>query len=147
MTPHELARHLRAARVAIDSCRPDLPEVVEGIGDAYITIDPESDSPYPSANRKVSPHETKLKVRQFEPAQATASARELEKVFGDRSWAEFVVSSSRLENFDHFGVYAGRNLVGVGGLYHKDDVAYIGWAATSESHRGKGGQSALITAE
>ena len=50
MTPYQLSRQLRAVKIATDPYRPDRPQIVEHIGDAYITLDPKSDSLYPSTN-------------------------------------------------------------------------------------------------
>jgi len=50
MSPHDLAKHLHNIHTKTDAYRLDLPQVIEGIGDAYITIDPENDTRYPSSN-------------------------------------------------------------------------------------------------
>jgi hypothetical protein len=50
MKPEEVARHLRRVVQASDPYRPDFPGTIEGIGDAYVTLDADNDSPYPSSN-------------------------------------------------------------------------------------------------
>ena len=50
MKPEEVARHLRRVVVASDPYRPEFPGTIEGIGDAYVTLDADNDSPYPSSN-------------------------------------------------------------------------------------------------
>ena len=51
MTPNQLARQLRTVYTSANAFRPDQPRTIEDIGDAYVTLDPGSDSPSPSANR------------------------------------------------------------------------------------------------
>ena len=49
MSPHDLAKHLHNIHTKTVAYRLDLPQVIEGIGDAYITLDPENDTRYPSS--------------------------------------------------------------------------------------------------
>ena len=53
MSPHDLAKHLHNIHTKADAYRLDLPQVIEGIGDAYITLDPENDTRYPSSTLNV----------------------------------------------------------------------------------------------
>ena len=193
MTPQELATHLRKIHTTADAYRQDLPQVVEGIGDAYVTLDPTNDSAFPSTNLNavhflgcttsvtsedvgkavtlfsdagcrrfffwLSPsdqsdeirswlpdhglkpfegtdyptllrptgamasHETTLGVRQLTGIDARSRKDELSKVLSD-PWPEFIARTADAEGFDHFGVFAADQLVGVGGLSYSEDV---GW--------------------
>ena len=215
MRPVELARHLRVIHETADRYRPDRAEVITGVGDAYVTLDPESDSPYPSANlnsvqfmgctagvaasdidhavalfaeagcqrfffwlspcaqveeiqgwlleRGLTPfggtgyptllrpaeavpsHVTPLEIRRLSSTEAENQSQAISTILGE-TWAGFVMSTCGQAPFDHYAAYAGGRLVSTGGLYRHGDVGYLGWTATAETHRGQGGQSALITA-
>lgn len=48
------------------------------------------------------------------------------------------------DGWQMYGAFDGETLAGVGGFYVHGDAAWLGMAATRASHRGRGGQSALI---
>lgn len=58
----------------------------------------------------------------------------------------FFFQSCGQPGFDHFLAYEANEPFSAGLMVRDEDFACLGWAATAEAHRGKGGQNALIAA-
>jgi GNAT superfamily N-acetyltransferase len=58
--------------------------------------------------------------------------------------APWLMHSVGRRGWTHYLTFDGRRTVGVGTLYVEDGVGWLGWGGTLPSHRGRGGQSALL---
>ena len=102
---------------------------------------------YPTLIRvaeKVSSHRTELEVKRIDREEAEKEREVLVEIYGEGSWAEFFIASCDESGFDHYFALDQGRPVSAANLCSTERVGYLGWAATIGSHRGRGGQSALI---
>ena len=103
---------------------------------------------YPTLTRpveEVAPHDTHLRVERVSRREVQDCADAITHIYN--AWGcPFFFDSVDQPGFDHFLAYEDCTPVSAAILGTHGDVAYLGWAATAEEHRGKGGQNALITA-
>ncbi len=92
---------------------------------------------------EVTPHQTRLRVECVSSREVEDSADAITRIY--EPWGcEFFFDSVDQPGFEHFLAYENTTPVSAAILGTHDDFAYLGWAATAEEHRGKGGQNALI---
>ena len=103
---------------------------------------------YPTLIRpveEVAPHGTNLRVERVPSLEVENRADAIRHIYNPWN-CSFFFDSVNLSGFEHFLAYENHTPVSAAILGIHDDTAYLGWAATSEEHRGKGGQNALIKA-
>lgn len=88
---------------------------------------------------------SRLEIRRVQPEHAAAFARVVRLGFGMPDaldpWLGATVGSP---GWEHYAAWDGEELVATGALFLRHRTAWFGLAATLESHRGHGAQSALI---
>jgi GNAT superfamily N-acetyltransferase len=100
--------------------------------------------------RDVSPIEnvrTDLVVKQVGKQYADTYGEILTRIFDfPRELACTMTSVMEAENWKHFMAFDGEKPVTTGSVYSGSDTAWIGFAATEPTHRGRGGQAAVLAA-
>ena len=103
---------------------------------------------YPTLIRpveEVTPHETYLRVERVSRREVESCTDAIAHIY--EPWgSEFFFDSVDQPGFEHFLAYENGTPVSAAVLATHGDFTYLGWAATAEEHRGKGGQNALIRA-
>ena len=103
---------------------------------------------YPTLIRSVNavtPHATNLRVERVPRLVVESRADAIRHIY--KPWnCSFFFDSLNLPGFEHFLAYESDTPVSAAILGTHGDIAYLGWAATANEHRGKGGQNALIKA-
>ena len=228
MNPLDVARNLRAVTERMDACQPGEGETRLSIADAWVTVNPASDSQIVSRNRnrvqyfgctqRVEPRdldtvlepferaripccyfwlspcpqadaiqswltergfvrfagippwpapdyhtlvyappgglsrgldaagipETSLVVRSPSSAEAERHAGDLADIYAAFGGDDFFLPSLGRGGFSHFLAFDGDRPVAAGIRVVHEGMAYLGYAATAEPYRRRGGQSALI---
>ena len=126
------------------SPNPQREEIVTWLLDN--SLKPFQGTQYPTLIRhveEVKPHETHLRVERVSRREVEDSADAIPHIY--EPWGcEFFFDSVDQPGFEHFLAYENSTPVSATVLATHGDFAYLGWAATAEEHRGKGGQNALI---
>ena len=128
------------------SPNPQQEEIVAWIRDNGLK--PFQGTEYPTLIRSVeeaTPHETRLKVKRVSRLEVEDFADAIIQIYEPWGCAFFSDSVDQ-PGFDHFLAYEDSIPVSAAVLATHGNFAYLGWAATAEKHRGKGGQNALIRA-
>ena len=103
---------------------------------------------YPTLIRSIeaeTPHATSLRVERVPRLEVENRADAIRHIY--KPWnCSFFFESVNLPGFEHFLAYESDTPVSAAILGVYGDFAYLGWAATAEDHRGKGGQNSLIRA-
>ena len=111
-------------------------------------FEPYQGTRYPTlcrAIRAAPPHETDLRVARVFKHEIETHADAITRIFNP--WpSSFFFESSGQPGFDHFLAFEQNTPVSAAILATHNQFAYLGWAATAEAHRGRGGQNALIAA-
>lgn len=88
---------------------------------------------------------SRLRTARIEVAEAAAFAGVVRRGFGMPEILEpWLASTVGRPGWQHYGVWDGTAMVATGALFMTDGTGWFGLAATLESHRGHGAQSALI---
>lgn len=90
--------------------------------------------------------ETSLVVRSPSRADVEHHAEALAEIYAAFGGDDVFSPSLGCEGFNHFLAFDGEHPVAAGILIVQDSIGYLGYAATAEAHRRRGGQSALIAA-
>ncbi len=89
---------------------------------------------------------TPLRVERVGPDHADEFALVARVGFGmPASLDPWLAASVGHPGWEHFAAWDGAQLVATGAMFLAGDVAWFGLAATLDSHRGRGAQSALVT--
>ena len=102
---------------------------------------------YPTLLRRadrLDEHSTGLVVRCVDSDEASRYATDISLIYSDLRFDPIFVESCGAPGLHHFLAFDGDRAVSAGMLGIADDVGSLGWMATAEDARGKGGQSALI---
>jgi len=88
---------------------------------------------------------TDLQIRRIDTEHALRSGEIVAEAFDmPKDLAPWIASTVGRPGWIHAGAFDGSDLVGSAALYVSRKVAWLGFAATLESHRGHGAQGALI---
>jgi len=89
--------------------------------------------------------QTDLRVTEIGPADADEFARVVRDAYGfPPEVDEWTASPVGRPGWTHYGAWDGSDLVATGAMFTTGRVAWIAFAATKASHRGRGAQSSLI---
>jgi len=91
-------------------------------------------------------HSTELKVRRVSPDEALQYVPDINRIYSDPKFKSAFAESCGAPGLHHFLAFDGDRAVSAGILGVADDLGSLGWMATAEDARGRGGQSALIVA-
>ena len=104
---------------------------------------------YPTLLRKaerLADHPTDLVVSQVSAGEVTSFREDISRIYADPRFRPMFVETCGAPDQHHFLGFDGDRPVSAGILRVYDDLGTLGWMATAEAARGRGGQSALIVA-
>ena len=104
---------------------------------------------YPTLGRSaetMSEHETDLEVRRVDREDVQIHRRDIEIIFDDPRFRPYFVESCGAPGLEHFLAFADGKAVSGGILAVDGDAGSLGYMATAEEFRGRGGQSQMIVA-
>ena len=94
--------------------------------------------------REVAAHEANLIVQRVGPGEASRYEDDIQRIYGNLRFTQFFLDTCGASGIEHFLAFENDRVVSVSIMSVSDDLAYLGWMATAEEDRGKGGQSTLI---
>jgi hypothetical protein len=121
---------------------PELVEWVEAAGWARGRLWPKL---WRSLEGELPEPRTTLRIEQVGPDRAADFGRIVMAAMGfDPLVAPLAVATMGRPGWSHYVSFDGDDAVGTGATFVTADVAWLGYGATLESHRGRGGQSSMF---